>query len=185
MRCHEVHEWMSLRLDGCLPAAEERQLEAHLAGCPACTAAWAEWQEIASLFEGAPLALPPEDLTAKVLARVHKPRWGAFAGSVIAMVAGLGLLGALLLWPLAGACSAAMTTAQMPGLLGVMAAALAQLLETATLLAGTGRIVLLALLTPHSAAAAMGYALLTMVALMGWLRMVSHRRMPRRGAAGL
>ena len=54
-----------------------------------------------------------------------------------------------------------------------------------TLLAGTGRIVLLALLTPHSAAAAMGYALLTMVALMGWLRMVSHRRMPRRGAAGL
>lgn len=179
MRCHSMHEWMSLRLDGRLPAGETRALEAHLDDCAACAMEWARWQEIAGLFVGAPLAQPPADLTARVLARVSaQRRWQPLASSVVAMAAGFALLGLLTLWPLVGICDVAVTTARMPGTLGVASSVLAGLLQIAGMLAGAGRVLLRVVVTPQSVVVAVGYAAVLLAALAGWLRLVFGRRAP-------
>ncbi len=173
MRCQEVREWMSLRLDGSLPADQERQLDLHLDGCAVCAEEWARWQEIASLFEAAPLLQPPEDLTARVLVRIQKPRPRVIVGGLTVMALGLAVLGLLLVAPLVGTCGMAIRTAQTPGMLGIVVSVLSALVEFTAIVARVGRTLLLAVMTPQSAAVAMGYAAAFIVALAGWLRLVA------------
>ena len=170
MHCRQVHEWMSLELDGQLPPAETLALQAHLASCEDCAEVWARWQGIASLFAEAPMAQPPEDLVERVLVRVQKPRWSALAASLAVMGAGLALLVLLALAPLATACSTAVATAQAPGVLSAAGGALGSLVRAATILVQGAGLVLRAVLTPRSVALAVVYAVAAAAVLVGWLR---------------
>jgi predicted anti-sigma-YlaC factor YlaD len=181
MHCDRAREWMSLRLDRRLSAREERELQDHLAGCAACAEAWSQWQEIASLFEGAPMVEPPQDLTARVLVRIQEePRRNALAGSLVVMALGLAVLGVLMLWPLVGLLGTAVSAIQAPWLLRVASSALGSLVEVASALAEVGRLLLWALLRPQPVAAALGYVLLVAITLAGWLRLAVFKRAPVR-----
>ena len=57
--CQQVVELISDYLEGALPARERRRLEAHLAGCPHCTAYLAQMRETLRLTG----RLVPEDLS--------------------------------------------------------------------------------------------------------------------------
>jgi len=173
MRCHDAHEWMSLKLDRRLPADLERELQAHLANCPACAEEWSTWQEIANLFEGAPLAEPPEDLAARVLLRLEaRPHWSALLCSLLALLAGLVAISALFLAPWAQACSLALRVILTPGALGAISHAVADVVRPLALAAEAVRIAVRAVVTPKSALAALGYGAVLLAALAGWLRLV-------------
>lgn len=183
MRCQQAHEWMSLKLDGQLPPAEGRALEAHLASCAECAETWAQWEQVASLFAEAPMAEPARDLVPLVLERIRRPRAGAVAASVVTIGLGLAVLGLLILAPLAAACGMVATTAQVPGLAGTASGVLVSLTRTAAVVAEGMRLVLRALLTPRSAVAAAAYLCLAVAALAGWLRVVVLKRAPARQVA--
>jgi predicted anti-sigma-YlaC factor YlaD len=72
MQCESFREAISARLDGEPLGMPERELENHLAACPAC-AAWAA--AAAALTRRARLAPPPPvpDLTTAVLAAAERP----------------------------------------------------------------------------------------------------------------
>jgi anti-sigma factor RsiW len=57
--CQEVVEMISDYLEGALPLRDRRRLEAHLAGCPHCTAYLAQVRETLRLTG----RLVPEDLS--------------------------------------------------------------------------------------------------------------------------
>ena len=57
--CQEVVELISDYLEGALPARDRRRLEAHLAGCPHCSAFLAQMRETLRLTG----RLVPEDLS--------------------------------------------------------------------------------------------------------------------------
>lgn len=57
--CQQVVELISDYLEGALPARERRRLEAHLAGCPHCSAYLAQMRETLRLTG----RLVPEDLS--------------------------------------------------------------------------------------------------------------------------
>lgn len=103
MDCDRYLELMSAALDGELSAGERRELDSHLAVCPAC----------AALFEqlsGQSAALreldcePPAGLTGRVMANlpeqkkpgksIHWKRWGSLAACLI-LVAAVGILAPL------------------------------------------------------------------------------------------
>ncbi len=178
MRCQQVHEWMSLKLDGQLPAGEAQALEAHLGECAGCAETWAQWEEIALIFAGAPVAGPARDLAPLVLERIRQPRPLRMAASLLAIGLGLALLAVLILGPLVTACSMAMTTVQMPGLAGTASSVLANLARAAAVVAEGVRLGLRAVLTPRSAAVAAAYACLSVAALAGWLRVVVLKKAP-------
>jgi|GEM_PF-1277186 anti-sigma factor RsiW len=176
MQCHDVHEWMSLKLDGRLPPDQEREMHAHLASCVACAQEWATWRDLAALFEGAPPAEPPGDLVERVWSRVHaRPRRSALLSSLAAVAVGLGVIGALFLAPWAPICRLVVGTLQIPGMLRVASAVVGDLVHPAAVMAEALRVVLRALLSPGSALAAMGYGLVLVAALAAWLRVVVFR----------
>jgi len=76
MGCAEA-AWrqMSLALDGALSPDEERALQAHLAHCPTCRAAWEALQSVSRLLSETPLAAPGVDLTVRVQERLATPEW--------------------------------------------------------------------------------------------------------------
>ena len=47
--CKDVVEEITDYLDGALPAKERRRIDAHLAQCPDCTRALAQWREVVAL----------------------------------------------------------------------------------------------------------------------------------------
>ena len=57
--CQQVVEMISDYLEGALPARDRRRLDAHLAGCPHCSAYLAQMQETLRLTG----RLVPEDLS--------------------------------------------------------------------------------------------------------------------------
>lgn len=173
MLCHDVHEWMSLSLDRRLSPEQQRAMEAHLAGCPACAREWELWQEVAHLFAKAPLAQPPEGFTARVLSRLEaRPQRGALLGSLLVTAVGVILIGALALAPWAQVCQVALLVVQAPGLLGVVAGAMADLIHPLAIVADVARVLLRTVATPPSALAALGYTMVLLAALAGWLRLV-------------
>ena len=87
------HESMQAVLDGDLALADRRALEAHLATCASCQAAWTSLSSVHRLFKAAPLAAPRPGFNglfqARLAQRRSRPRvlWGALA-------LGLGAVGA-------------------------------------------------------------------------------------------
>ncbi len=181
MHCHELHEWMSLKLDGQLPDAEERRFEAHLRECRTCAEEWCLWQEIGGLFAGAPAAQPPQDLAARVVLRIQRqPRPAALGGSLLAMGLGLAVLGVVLVVPvLVAACLAIATAAaEAPGLVAIGASAAAHLLEIIAALVEAVRLLLWAAVRSPSALMALVYAAVTAGILVVWLRVAVFRSAP-------
>ncbi len=89
----QYHAWMHARLDGDLDPADRQQLDAHLAGCEACAAAWHGLREAHRRLAGQPLAAPRPGFTGRFNARLAQRRarprlvWGGVA-------LGLGAVGA-------------------------------------------------------------------------------------------
>jgi predicted anti-sigma-YlaC factor YlaD len=172
MRCLEWQEWMSLKLDGRLPAEQQRRLALHLDDCLACRQVWQHWQELDSLFSGATLAQPPEDLAARVMARIERrPRPTALGGSLVVLAVGLAALATVLILPLvARLCLMSTTTTDPAGALPVLVAAAASLWEVVRMAAEAARLFLWAGLSSRTLVAALAYVGVALAAVAVWLR---------------
>lgn len=105
MNCDSYLELLSARLDGALTEAGERELEAHLASCPACRAAEAQLRALRTAFAGLEELPAPEDFARAVMERVReaektvplfkRPRFRALAGLAACAVLAVGLYGAV------------------------------------------------------------------------------------------
>src|SRR5690242_1263355 len=79
------HDWMNAMLDGAIAPADRRALEAHLATCSSCQAAWASLSRVHRLFKAAPLSAPRPGFNGRFQARLAQRRsqpraiWGALA----------------------------------------------------------------------------------------------------------
>ena len=75
MNCHEWTDRIDDFLDGRLDAAEEKDLQTHIAGCPSCTAELASIRELRDLAAGLPRSLEPaRDLWPGIEARVSETK---------------------------------------------------------------------------------------------------------------
>ncbi len=186
MHCLELQEWMSLKLDGRLLAEEQSLFEAHLRECPACARVWQQWQEIDSLFAGAPMARPPVDLAARVLARVERRRHrGALGSSLLVLALGLAVLAAVYVLPaLGGFCLVGISAAQTPSLWATLVGVVAHFLEIVVALGEACRLTLWAAVSSRSILIAIAYAILAAATLATWLRVVVFRVMLGRDVAG-
>jgi hypothetical protein len=61
-------------VDGCLDAAGEQQLAAHLAACASCRQDLEDLQRVVNQLQQMEPVAPPPDLTARIHARLHSPR---------------------------------------------------------------------------------------------------------------
>ena len=101
------HESMQAVLDGDLAPADRRALEAHLATCASCQAAWTSLSSVQRLFKAAPLAAPRPGFNGRFQARLAQRRalarpralWGALAlglgavaASAVVVPVGLGVI---------------------------------------------------------------------------------------------
>ncbi len=177
MRCPELHAWMSLRLDGLLPAAEASLFEEHVSGCPACAEKWRRWQAIGQLLDEAPLAEPAVDLTGRIMARIEaqarpRPRWVSLAIMGLELGVPLVVLGLTLV---AWLCSATASSSEAMGAVAMAAGAVAHGVELASDLIGAGRLLLWATLTSPSVLIAICYTTAAAAALAAWLRVVVFR----------
>jgi len=59
-------------LDGLLPEPERARIEAHLEGCDACQAVVLSFESLEEALTSLPLAEPPADFTAGVMARIDE-----------------------------------------------------------------------------------------------------------------
>jgi anti-sigma factor RsiW len=96
MECQKVQGQMSAWLDHELDEAAAAELTAHLQSCAACRR---EWHQLTALDTalGALAAPAPEDLAAKVAARLRRPRrWSGWQSAALAacLVLGIALGGA-------------------------------------------------------------------------------------------
>ena len=106
MQCERVSELMSLHLDGRVSDEEWQHVDSHLVSCPACSARWAAFNRVASLFEAVPMAQPPVDFSARLMNRVADRRqpvispWRVITGWLVLVIGGLALtlLGLALTW---------------------------------------------------------------------------------------
>jgi anti-sigma factor RsiW len=101
MSCDACRSLILDYIEGTLHAAEARQVEAHVAGCPVCRMELALAQTIESTLSKQELRLPPADFTARVLAALPAARtageslWShmlapmAYAVSILALLLGL------------------------------------------------------------------------------------------------
>ncbi len=177
MHCPEVRERLSLKLDGRLPEADERALQVHLKDCPACMEVWRRWRAIDELFAAAPTLQPPEDLTARILARIRpEPQPSALGATVLVLGFGLALWVAALVLPLlVTLCLAVMAGGQSPWLLAAGASVGASLLRLAAAVAEAGRLLLWGAVHSPSGLVAGAYGLVTIGAVVAWLRVVVFR----------
>lgn len=65
--CDEILELISAALDGELTAEEQAQLDAHLAGCPACSALFDDLRTVHAEMADLPELAAPEGFTARVM----------------------------------------------------------------------------------------------------------------------
>lgn len=98
-------ELLSARLDGALSEPEERELEAHLASCPACRAAGAQLAALRPAFSELEDVPAPEGFTKDVMDRIRgenkivplfrRPLFKALAGLAACGLLAVGLYGAV------------------------------------------------------------------------------------------
>jgi hypothetical protein len=75
MNCREFTDRVDEFLDGRLDVAEEEDFQAHIAGCPSCTAELASIRELRDLAAALPRSLePPRDLWPGIEARVSRTK---------------------------------------------------------------------------------------------------------------
>jgi predicted anti-sigma-YlaC factor YlaD len=103
MQCQPFREAISARLDGEPLGMPGRELDAHLASCPAC-ASWADAAAAVTRSVRRAPARPVPDLTAAVLAALPGERPGAFRKQAVTAVLRVALLAvgvaqAVLGWP--------------------------------------------------------------------------------------
>jgi len=72
MRCEQIGEMMSARLDGCLDPAGIARLEDHLATCSACGVEWHRLQALDRLFTSVPMHQAPIGLRTQVMVRIDR-----------------------------------------------------------------------------------------------------------------
>jgi predicted anti-sigma-YlaC factor YlaD len=72
MRCEQVGEMMSARLDGRLDDGDAALLAVHVAECPACRAEWRRLQTLDHLLASAPMVPAPVSLRVLVSARLSR-----------------------------------------------------------------------------------------------------------------
>lgn len=107
MSCDKCLELLSVRLDGTLTEEEERELEEHLAACPACRAAGAQLAALQGAFDELEDVEAPEGFARGVMERIRaaetekkvvplfkRPRFRALAGLAACAVLAAGLYGA-------------------------------------------------------------------------------------------
>jgi len=75
MTCREMHELLSPYYDGRAPAAQAREVEAHLQECQGCSAEMDALRFASLILASLPAARLPEDLAPQVVARASAPRW--------------------------------------------------------------------------------------------------------------
>jgi anti-sigma factor RsiW len=78
-----IGEQMSMALDGLLDADGERNLQQHLATCPACQMDWQALQQVSALLRQSPMVGPPLGFAIRVdrrLAEKEKKRRQTFGG---------------------------------------------------------------------------------------------------------
>ena len=105
MNCKKAEQWISMALDGELPAEKAQQLQEHLAGCPACRQLEQEWKACGDVIRSqvAETAQTPEAAWADVrrAIRLQTPEqpvaapmvfhWRIQAASVIVMLLVIGV----------------------------------------------------------------------------------------------
>lgn len=104
LSCEEALEQMSQALDGPLTGEERGELEAHLAGCPACRADWEALRELHQAMGELEETPAPEGFADRVMERVReesgpakvvplwrRPQWRAAAGLAACAVICVGL----------------------------------------------------------------------------------------------
>lgn len=124
----ELQARMSLALDGMLGAAEERELQAHLATCPDCRAEWEALQAVSRVLARAPLVAPRVDLALRIGAqfRLRRERQRWIQGLVVSCLwVGLALSGSA-----AGSILLGWLLLRHPALLSTGVKTFAQLLLT-------------------------------------------------------
>jgi hypothetical protein len=75
MTCERIEELLSAYLEGELSGAERREVDAHLAGCPACAGLLAILRETQEALAGFPEVEPGPALMAKLYAIPEKKRF--------------------------------------------------------------------------------------------------------------
>ena len=128
--------WMQDLLDGALAAPARRDLEVHLAGCPACQDQWAALSAVDRLFRAAPAVAPRAGFSGRFKARLaqrrSRPRlvWGAVALGLgaVGVSAAVVPLGVALIWSL-------LRAAQQPATLLALSTSAAASLEFLTTVA--------------------------------------------------
>lgn len=74
MRCEEVGEMMSARLDERLTRLEDEALGGHLASCRSCRREWEALSSVDHFLNAVSVVAAPSDLRAMVLARLERTR---------------------------------------------------------------------------------------------------------------
>ena len=106
MTCHDARELFSARADDALSAAEQAELQAHLATCAECQREWARFEQTVTLLRGIAPAHAPAGFVDRVVAARPRPWYTRLArglfvpwpvklpleAAAILMVAGLAIL---------------------------------------------------------------------------------------------
>jgi anti-sigma factor RsiW len=103
---HLTDDEAQLHLDAGLAGSERARVETHLAGCPSCQALVQSFEALSEVLSSMPVAEPPADFTAAVMARVDQ-RERARASERRVAVAVLGAVAVSLVVALAFAGQAA------------------------------------------------------------------------------
>ncbi len=178
MQCLDLHKWMSLRLDGRLPAEQERLFQEHLEACSDCSLEWKQWQDIDGLFAGAAMLQPPEDLAARVMARIPRRRQHTGLRRVLpVMLFGYVALVLVLGLPLlVGGYLLGATAAESVDALPAVVKGALEVLEIAWTVGDAVRLFLWAVLSSRTVMAAMAYTGLAGATVALWFRLVVLRR---------
>jgi hypothetical protein len=106
MICHDARELFTARADDALSAAEQAELQAHLATCAECQREWARFEQTVALLRGIEPAHAPAGFVDRVVAARPRPWYSRLArglflpwpvklpleAAAIVMVAGLAIL---------------------------------------------------------------------------------------------
>jgi anti-sigma factor RsiW len=82
LRCREVAALLGAYVEGRLPEARSREIDAHAAGCPRCEAAIAVERRVVAAVASEPPIHAPGSLAVKVMAAVYRASLGGEAPPV-------------------------------------------------------------------------------------------------------
>ena len=171
MNCLKASELMSLRLDAPLSAADERELQQHLAECAECRRAWARMQAVAAALERPAFVAPSPQFSARVMVRIRRAR----RRDLIVRRGGVFLLSALIVAAMALVPMVTFINVGIhnPAIVHALLNTGLWLVDIGRTLAGATQAVLRALIMGLSWPLAAGYLTLAIGMLLGWLYIVA------------